>query len=111
MPTRVWDYLPEYESERQDILDAVETVFRSGQLVLGASVRSFEAEFAAYHGVRHCAGVDNGTNAIKLALQALGVGKGDEVDHRLQHRRADRGGHRRRGGHAGLRRRATRART
>jgi aminotransferase EvaB len=79
MPTRVWDYLPEYESERQDILDAVETVFRSGQLVLGASVRSFEAEFAAYHGVRHCAGVDNGTNAIKLALQALGVGRGDEV--------------------------------
>jgi aminotransferase EvaB len=79
MPTRVWDYLPEYESERHDIIDAVETVFRSGQLVLGESVRSFEAEFAAYHGVRHCVGVDNGTNAIKLALQALGVGPGDEV--------------------------------
>ncbi|MEU4702613.1 DegT/DnrJ/EryC1/StrS family aminotransferase [Nonomuraea dietziae] len=79
MATRVWDYLPEYESERADILDAVETVFRSGRLVLGESVRSFEEEFAAYHGVRHCVGVDNGTNAVKLGLQALGVGRGDEV--------------------------------
>ncbi|GAA3444532.1 DegT/DnrJ/EryC1/StrS family aminotransferase [Planomonospora venezuelensis] len=79
MPTHVWDYLPEYATERADIMDAVETVFRSGRLVLGPSVHSFEEEFAAYHGVRHCTGVDNGTNAIKLALQALGVGPGDEV--------------------------------
>jgi len=79
MTTRVWDYLPEYEKERDDLLDAVETVFRSGQLVLGESVRGFEEEFAAWHGVRHCVGVDNGTNAIKLGLQALGVGPGDEV--------------------------------
>jgi aminotransferase EvaB len=42
-------------------------------------VAGFEEEFAAYHGVDHCVGVDNGTNAIKLALQALGVGPGDEV--------------------------------
>ncbi|MFF5502547.1 DegT/DnrJ/EryC1/StrS family aminotransferase [Streptomyces roseolus] len=79
MTTHVWDYLPEYEKERADILDAVETVFRSGQLILGRSVRGFEEEFAAYHGLAHCVGVDNGTNAIKLALQALGVGPGDEV--------------------------------
>ncbi|RAY12723.1 DegT/DnrJ/EryC1/StrS family aminotransferase [Actinomadura craniellae] len=79
MTTRVWDYLDEYANERDDILDAVETVFRSGQLVLGRSLREFEAEFAAYHGMSHCAGVDNGTNALKLGLQALGVGPGDEV--------------------------------
>lgn len=79
MATLVWDYLLEYESEKHDILDAVETVFRSGRLVLGESVRSFEQEFAAYHGVGHCVGVDNGTNALKLALQALNVGPGDEV--------------------------------
>lgn len=79
MTVRVWDYLPEYQAERQDILDAVETVFDSGQLVLGASVRGFEEEFAAYHGAGHCVGVDNGTNAIKLGLQALGIGPGDEV--------------------------------
>lgn len=79
MTTRVWDYLPEYEKERADLLDAVETVFESGQLVLGESLRGFEREFAAYHGIGHCAGVDNGTNAIKLGLEALGVGPGDEV--------------------------------
>jgi len=79
MTIRVWDYLPEYEKERADLLDAVETVFESGNLVLGRSVHGFESEFAGYHGVAHCVTVDNGTNAIKLALQALGVGPGDEV--------------------------------
>jgi dTDP-3-amino-2,3,6-trideoxy-4-keto-D-glucose/dTDP-3-amino-3,4,6-trideoxy-alpha-D-glucose/dTDP-2,6-dideoxy-D-kanosamine transaminase len=79
MAIYVWDYRREYESEREDILDAVDTVFRSGQLILGESVRDFEAEFAGYHGVPHCVGVDNGTNAVKLGLQALGVGPGDEV--------------------------------
>lgn len=79
MTTLVWDYSREYEAERKDILDAVETVFSSGRLVLGPSVSAFESEFAAYHGVAHCVGVDNGTNAIRLALQALGVGRGDEV--------------------------------
>ncbi|MFG3106262.1 DegT/DnrJ/EryC1/StrS family aminotransferase [Streptomyces tendae] len=79
MVTRVWDYLFEFEQERADIMDAVETVFNSGSLVLGPSVRGFEEEFAAWHGLGHCVGVDNGTNAIKLGLQALGVGPGDEV--------------------------------
>ncbi|WP_030824011.1 DegT/DnrJ/EryC1/StrS family aminotransferase [Streptomyces hygroscopicus] len=79
MTTYVWDYLPEYRDERKDILDAVDTVFSSGRLVLGASVSGFESEFADYHGVRHCTGVDNGTNAVGLALEALGVGPGDEV--------------------------------
>ncbi|MEV4754127.1 DegT/DnrJ/EryC1/StrS family aminotransferase [Micromonospora sp. NPDC049559] len=79
MTTLVWDYLREYENERADIHDAVEKVFRSGRLILGESVRGFEQEYAAYHGVPHCVSVDNGTNAIKLALQALGIGPGDEV--------------------------------
>jgi aminotransferase EvaB len=79
MTVRVWDYLPEYREERDDILDAVGTVFDSGQLILGKSVRGFEEEFAAYHGLPHCVGVDNGTNALVLALRALGVGRGDEV--------------------------------
>lgn len=79
MTIRVWDYLEEYQGEREDILDAVDTVFSSGRLVLGESVRSFEGEFAAYHRATHCVGLDNGTNAIKLALQALEVGPGDEV--------------------------------
>lgn len=79
MSIRFWDYRQEYENERDDILDAVDTVFRSGRLVLGRSVQGFEDEYAARHGVRHCVSVDNGTNALKLGLQALGVGPGDEV--------------------------------
>ncbi|MFC0107711.1 DegT/DnrJ/EryC1/StrS family aminotransferase [Kibdelosporangium aridum] len=79
MTIRVWDYLAEYDTERESILEAVTTVFESGQLILGQSVREFEREYAAYHGMRHCVGVDNGTNAVLLGLEALGIGPGDEV--------------------------------
>lgn len=75
MTTRVWDYLAEYRHERLDILAAVEKVFDSGQLVLGESVRGFEEEFAAYHGLPHCVGVDNGTNAITLGLRRWASGR------------------------------------
>ncbi|ALL79486.1 daunorubicin biosynthesis sensory transduction protein DnrJ (plasmid) [Pseudonocardia sp. EC080610-09] len=75
----VWDYLSEYQAERDEILSAVDTVFKSGQLVLGESVRGFEREFARFLGTSHCVGVDNGTNAVKLALESVGIGPGDEV--------------------------------
>lgn len=79
MTTRVWDYLDEYDEERDEILEAVDRVFRSGQLVLGPSVEGFEREFAQFAEAAQCVSVDNGTNAVKLGLQALGVGPGDEV--------------------------------
>jgi aminotransferase EvaB len=79
MPIKVWDYLEEYEEERGDILEGIEKVFRSGQLVLGESVKNFEIAFASYCQVRHGIGVDNATNGIFLSLKALGVRAGDEV--------------------------------
>ncbi len=79
MPIQVWDYRAEYEAERADILDAVETVLRSGRLILGDSVRAFEREFAAYCGVEHGVGVNSGTDALILALRALDIEAGDEV--------------------------------
>jgi len=79
MPIRVWDYLDEYADERAEILAAVDQVFSSGRLILGESVQRFEEAFSSYCGVRHGVGVDNGTNAIFLALKALGIGAGDEV--------------------------------
>lgn len=79
MTTYVWGYLGEYEKEREDLLEAVDTVFSSGRLVWGPFVPAFEDAFAAYHGAEHCVSVDNGTNAIVLALRAVGVERGDEV--------------------------------
>jgi len=58
---------------------AVERVVRDGRYILGPEVEAFEEEFARYVGVRHCIGVANGTDALTIALSALGVGPGDEV--------------------------------
>ncbi len=79
MTIKVWDYLEEYEAEREDILNGVEKVFRSGRLILGESVKNFEVAFSNYCGAQHGVGVDNATNGLFLALKSLGVGEGDEV--------------------------------
>ena len=52
---------------------------REAQFVLGPAVKEFEEAFAAYCGVRHCVGVNNGTTALHMALVAHDVGPGDEV--------------------------------
>jgi dTDP-4-amino-4,6-dideoxygalactose transaminase len=54
-------------------------VAESGAFVLGEDVRTFEEAFAEFCGVRHCVGVASGTDALELALRAVGVGPGDEV--------------------------------
>ena len=79
MTIPVWDYRAEYDAERDDILDAVDQVLRSGRLILGDSVRAFEQEFAAYCGAAHGVGVNSGTDALTLALRALDLTPGDEV--------------------------------
>src|SRR4051794_706359 len=64
---------------RPEIDAAVARVLDSGWYVLGGEGDAFEAEFAAVIGARHAVGCANGTDAIELALRALGVGPGDEV--------------------------------
>lgn len=76
---RVWGYLREYAQEKEDIMRAVESVFQSGMLILGENVKAFEQEYASYCGVNYGIGCDNGTNAITLALHAVGIKPGDEV--------------------------------
>lgn len=79
MPIQVWDYRAEYEEEREEIAQAIETVLRSGRLILGDHVRRFESDFAAYCGLRHGVGVNSGTDALFLGLKALDLGPEDEV--------------------------------
>jgi dTDP-4-amino-4,6-dideoxygalactose transaminase len=61
------------------ILERIAAVLDAGRYVLGPEVEAFEREFAAYLGVRHVVGVANGTDAITIAIRALGVKPGDEV--------------------------------
>lgn len=79
MPVQVWDYRAEYAAERDEILAAVDEVFRSGRLILGERVRAFESELASYCGVGSGVGVNSGTDALVLALRAFGLRDGDEV--------------------------------
>jgi dTDP-4-amino-4,6-dideoxygalactose transaminase len=58
---------------------ALDRVMSASAFVLGEEVEQFEAEFAAYCGVRHCVGVASGTAALAIMLQAAGIGRGDEV--------------------------------
>ncbi len=58
---------------------AVQKVMDSGVFILGPEVRNFEIEFAAALQARHAVGVSSGTDALRIALQAVGVGAHDEV--------------------------------
>lgn len=64
---------------RETLKATFERVLSHGQLIMGKEVEEFERVVADYCGTKYCAGVSSGTNAIYLALKALGVGKGDEV--------------------------------
>lgn len=66
------DYADEYEQAALDVM-------RSGKYINGDNEKAFEKEFANYIGVRNAIGVGNGTDAIHIALQSLGIGPGDEV--------------------------------
>jgi dTDP-4-amino-4,6-dideoxygalactose transaminase len=64
---------------RRRMREAIDEVLERGQFILGPEVAAFEQELAAYLGAGHAVGVANGTEAITIALRALGVGPGDEV--------------------------------
>jgi dTDP-4-amino-4,6-dideoxygalactose transaminase len=63
----------------EELTAAMARVMSARQFILGAELEAFEAEFAAYCGVRHAIGVASGSDALELALRAAGIGEGDEV--------------------------------
>ncbi|BAY41137.1 Cys/Met metabolism pyridoxal-phosphate-dependent enzyme [Nostoc sp. NIES-2111] len=74
-----FDIKQQYASIEAEVSTAVVEVLASGRYIGGPPVESFEREFAAYHGVTDCVACNSGTDALFLALRALGIGAGDEV--------------------------------
>jgi dTDP-4-amino-4,6-dideoxygalactose transaminase len=68
-----------YRSNRREIHEVLTRVFERGWFILGPELKAFETDFARYLDVGYCVGVNSGTDALFLALRALGVGPGHEV--------------------------------
>ena len=73
------DLKAQYQTIRDEVRGEVDNVFESTQFILGDAVEKFERDFAGYLGVKHAIGVGSGLDALRLALEAAGVGAGDEV--------------------------------
>jgi dTDP-4-amino-4,6-dideoxygalactose transaminase len=69
----------QYREVRDELLPEVERLLASGAFVGGEALTRFESAFAAFCGVGHAVGVANGTDALHLALRAVGIAAGDEV--------------------------------
>jgi dTDP-4-amino-4,6-dideoxygalactose transaminase len=73
------DLKAQYETLKDEVAEAIRGILDSAQFIGGEAVASFERDFAAYCQVRYARGVASGTDALHLALRALGIGPGDEV--------------------------------
>lgn len=73
------DLVLEFRSIHTEIMSAIENVLHKGNYILGQQVEEFEKEFSDYINVKHTIGVNSGTDALFIALTALGIGPGDEV--------------------------------
>ena len=79
MKVPLLDLKAQYAAIRDQVRPVIDEVCDSQYFILGPQVEAFEQELAAYVGARHAIGCASGTDAILLALMALGVGPGDEV--------------------------------
>jgi dTDP-4-amino-4,6-dideoxygalactose transaminase len=79
MKVEFYGHVRQYHNIKSEIDRNIQTVLESGQYVMGPMLKQFEAELAKYHGTKYAIGLGNGTDAIWLALMALGIGPGDEV--------------------------------
>ena len=72
------DLAAQHAAVAEEIAEGWRQVLARTSFIAGPQVAAFESEYAAFAGTRHCVGVGNGTDAIEIALRALGVGAGDE---------------------------------
>src|SRR5437879_11702731 len=79
MRVRLVDLVAQFQPIKTEVMQAIEDCLDSMHLFLGPNTQAFEEEFASYCGVRSCISVANGTDALHLALRAVGVGARDEV--------------------------------
>jgi dTDP-4-amino-4,6-dideoxygalactose transaminase len=73
------DLKAQYESIKDEVDRVIAAVLSETAFVGGSFVKQFETDFARYCGTAHCVGVANGTDALFIAMKALGIGAGDEV--------------------------------
>ncbi|MGB9608586.1 MAG: DegT/DnrJ/EryC1/StrS family aminotransferase, partial [bacterium] len=73
------DLVAQYHKIKEEIQSAIDRVLESGRFILGPEVENFERQAGEYIGTRFAVGVGSGTDALLLALDALGIGEGDEV--------------------------------
>ena len=73
------DLKKQFQETKDEIFHVLREILESSQYILGAKVSEFEKKVAVYHGVREAIGVASGTDALHLAIDALGIGEGDEV--------------------------------
>ena len=79
MEVKILDLTRQYELIREEVEKAVCEQMKSGAYIGSKAVLDFEAHFAEYIGVRHAVSLNSGTDALVIALKALGIGAGDEV--------------------------------
>jgi dTDP-4-amino-4,6-dideoxygalactose transaminase len=79
MQVGFYGHVRQYKNIQSEIDANIRRVVESGEYVQGPMLKQFEQELAAFHGMKHAIGTGNGTDAIWLALMAMGIGAGDEV--------------------------------
>jgi len=79
MKVPFYGHVKQYQNIKAEIDANIQRVLMSGEYVQGPMLKQFEAEFAKYSGTKFAVGLGNGTDAIWMALMALGIGPGDEV--------------------------------
>lgn len=79
MKVALFELVRQYDSLKSELDPAISSVINKGSYILGENVAGLEQDVASYCGSKYAVGVANGTDALELAIKALGIGRGDEV--------------------------------